>query len=94
MGKKHGTLTKSGKVAHTPSITRYSPYFRSGNKPQKLERNVRKNKSRKEPRVELGKESFSLEDMLMLLLFQTAESDLQTSMPVEEMPIWPDDHRQ
>ena len=54
---------------------------------------MRKNKSRKELREELGRESFTLEDMLMLLNFQTAESDHQTSTPEEEMPIWPDDQR-
>ena len=54
---------------------------------------MRKNKSRKELREEPGKESFTLEDMLILQNFQTVESDLLTSTPVEVMPIWPDDQR-
>ena len=53
---------------------------------------MRKNKSRKDVREEHGKEFFTLEDMLMLLNFQTAESDHLTSTPVEETPTWPDDH--
>ena len=52
---------------------------------------MRKNKSRKDVRAEHGKGSFILEDMLMLLNFQTAESDHQTSTPVEEMPTLPGD---
>ena len=52
---------------------------------------MRKNKSRKELREEPGKESFTLEDMLMLLNFQTAELDHQISTPEEETPTWPGD---